>query len=151
MLPTKATLNPVIKLVRQTMNEYGESPDKPRHFQDFYAKFQELHDRIPDQFPATDIVDNSAGNVLAGSDTTANSLRAIVMELARNPTYQRRLQDEIDELDKADKLPPTVTVDESEGMPFFQACVKEAFPCHWNDSCLPREQSWWAKGSREAL
>jgi cytochrome P450 len=49
-------------------------------------------------------VDNKTIIRLAGSDTTAISLRAILYYLIQNPKSYKRLQAEIDQADRAGKL-----------------------------------------------
>jgi cytochrome P450 len=50
---------------------------------------------------------------LAGSDTTAISLRAILYYLVKTPTSYKRLQEEIDAADRAGKLSEFVSYGES--------------------------------------
>jgi cytochrome P450 len=50
---------------------------------------------------------------LAGSDTTAISLRAILYYLIKTPTPYKRLQAEVDQADRAGKLSKFVTYGES--------------------------------------
>ena len=50
---------------------------------------------------------------LAGSDTTAISLRAILYYLVKTPTSFKRLQEEIDAADRAGKLSEFVSYGES--------------------------------------
>lgn len=61
---------------------------------------------------------NSFGR-LAGSDTTAISLRAIIYFTIQNPAVYKRLQEEIDEADKAGKLSEYVTYAECLELPYL--------------------------------
>lgn len=82
--------------------------------------------------------------LIAGSDTTANSLSALSYHLATHPEVQRKLQAELDlhipiessqeTEDEADTLlPPSDGVVEYEkikNLPYLNACVKEALRLH---------------------
>ena len=56
---------------------------------------------------------------LAGSDTTAISLRAIIYFLAQTPSVYKKLQNEIDEADKAGKLSGYITYAECLELPYL--------------------------------
>ena len=56
---------------------------------------------------------------LAGSDTTAISLRAIIYYLVKNSSVYRKLQDEIDAADEAGKLSESVTYAECLELPYL--------------------------------
>lgn len=61
--------------------------------------------------PALPVVSESLILVdsLAGSDTTGISLRAIIYYVVQNPNVYRKLQQEIDEADRAGKLSEQIT------------------------------------------
>ncbi len=65
-------------------------------------------------------------NVMAGADTTAISLRAILYYLLKSPPKKKRL---LEELQSANLHYP-VTWKESQQLPYLDACVKEAFRLH---------------------
>ncbi|KAJ5629935.1 cytochrome P450 [Penicillium herquei] len=67
---------------------------------------------------------------LAGSDTTAISLRAIIYFLAQTPSVYRKLQIEVDNADKLGKLSEYITYAECLELPYLQAVMKEAMRCH---------------------
>lgn len=58
-------------------------------------------------------------NRLAGSDTTAISLRAMFYFLVQTPHVYRKLQEEIDNADKAGKLSKYVTYAECLELPYL--------------------------------
>ncbi|KAK5057606.1 hypothetical protein LTR84_011606 [Exophiala bonariae] len=73
----------------------------------------------------------ASGNVFAGSDTTAISLRALFYYLIKSPRCYDKLVREIDDLDQTGQLSGVVRFTESnELMPFMQACLKEAMRLH---------------------
>ncbi|KAI2480648.1 Cytochrome p450 oxidoreductase [Pyrenophora tritici-repentis] len=65
---------------------------------------------------------------LAGSDTTAISLRATFYHLLQNRETYESLRKEIG--DATDKLSPTITYAESLQLVYLQACMKEAMRMH---------------------
>jgi cytochrome P450 len=66
----------------------------------------------------------------AGSDTTAISLRALFYYLCKSPTAYKRCVDEILGFDARGDLSEYVTYSEAQGMPYFQACMREALRMH---------------------
>jgi hypothetical protein len=67
---------------------------------------------------------------LAGSDTTAISLRAVFYFIVQNPAVYKKLQREIDNADKASKLSDYVTYAQCLELPYLQVVMKEAMRCH---------------------
>ncbi|KAI1381233.1 cytochrome P450 [Hypoxylon crocopeplum] len=67
-----------------------------------------------------------ANIVLAGADTTAISLRAIIYYVSSNPRVCAKLQREIDNAADLNKLSPIVTFQEAQELQYFQLVVKEA-------------------------
>ncbi|KAJ5697351.1 hypothetical protein N7488_011035 [Penicillium malachiteum] len=68
--------------------------------------------------------------MLAGSDTTAISLRAIIYFFIQTPLAYRRLQSEVDNADNLGKLSEYITYAECLELPYLQAVIKEAMRCH---------------------
>ncbi|OJJ66033.1 hypothetical protein ASPBRDRAFT_79448 [Aspergillus brasiliensis CBS 101740] len=79
---------------------------------------------------ARDLVNHLSNNLLAGSDTTGISLRAIVYFLVKNPTAYKKLQAEVDAANRAGKLSHYVSYAECLELPYLQAVMKEAMRCH---------------------
>ena len=67
---------------------------------------------------------------LAGSDTTAISLRACFYYLIKTPRAYKRLIDEILAADQAGQLSPNITYEECLKLPYLQAAMKEAMRLH---------------------
>jgi cytochrome P450 len=64
-------------------------------------------------------------NVVAGSDTTATTIRLMMLNLLSNPVCYRKLQREIDDGIKAGKISSPVTDAEARQLPYLQAAIKE--------------------------
>jgi cytochrome P450 len=58
---------------------------KPAPSDDFLAKILARHEESPESFSMAEVLDSCAMNLIAGSDTTAISLTAIVWFLMKNP------------------------------------------------------------------
>lgn len=69
-----------------------------------------------------EVIANIAELLLAGVDTTSNTLVWSIYELARNPEYYRRLEAEIESVVGREEPPTVKTVHK---MPFLKNCVKE--------------------------
>lgn len=67
--------------------------------------------------------------LLAGHETTTNSLGFLLLELARNPGMQTRLRQEICDRKVANRG-REFTVADFETMPYMQAVVKESLRLH---------------------
>ena len=76
------------------------------------------------------LLSHASGNVFAGSDTTAISLRAIFYYLCRTPSAHNKLLAEIDQADREGRLSDPVTFAEAQELKYFQAVVKEALRMH---------------------
>jgi cytochrome P450 len=64
--------------------------------------------------------------ILAGSDSTATSIRMTFAYLLTNPTCYAKLQEEIDEAIQAGNISfPVVEHSEAQKLPYLQACIKE--------------------------
>lgn len=75
----------------------------------------------------SNVVADGALAIIAGSDTTATAMSALFYYLLRNPSYYKRLQEEIDAVQPQGLLVlDTLKLDE---MSFLDACVS-VFPPH---------------------
>ncbi|KAH7110257.1 cytochrome P450 [Dactylonectria macrodidyma] len=81
--------------------------------QDFLTKFLAKHAADPDNFTAYHVLSGCVSNMVAGSDTTAISLSAVLYYLLKNPSCMKELREE-----------------ESQQMPYLQAVIKEALRLH---------------------
>jgi cytochrome P450 len=64
-------------------------------------------------------------NVVAGSDTTATTIRLMMLNLLSNPVAYRRLQREIDDGIRSGAISSPVTDAQARMLPYLQACIKE--------------------------
>lgn len=64
-------------------------------------------------------------NVVAGSDTSATTIRLMMLSLLSNPIAYRKLQSEIDEGIKSGKISSPITDSEARQLPYLQAAIKE--------------------------
>lgn len=121
--------HPVVKFTVARMQERTAAKEKSGGQdtkRDFLTRCYEAQAKNPDLVTDRIIRMYNIDNVLAGSDTTAISLRSIFYYLMKNP---RCMQKVLDELDHA-KLSEFVTWKESNDMPYLQACIKEALRMH---------------------
>ncbi|CEI70900.1 hypothetical protein FVEN_g9720 [Fusarium venenatum] len=64
-------------------------------------------------------------NVVAGSETTATTIRIIMLCILTNPAAYRRLQQEIDDAARAGTISTPITDAEARNLPFLQATIQE--------------------------
>ena len=96
----------------------------------FLSKFQTKHTAAPEIFTPYHVLTGCAANMVAGSDTTAITLSAILYYLLRNPACLDRLKSEIGVFASLGKLSASPTFKESQQMPYLQAVIKEALRVH---------------------
>ena len=63
--------------------------------------------------------------IVAGSDTSAGTIRAIMLMMVTNPAVYKKLQHEIDEGIATGKVSSPITDTEARRMPYLQAIIKE--------------------------
>ena len=72
------------------------------------------------------IMNWTIANVMAGADTTATGLRAILYYVLKSPSKKDKLMHEL----RSANLHYPVTWNESQQLPYLDACIKEAFRLH---------------------
>ena len=80
----------------------------------------------PSGFKLDLVISWTLANIMAGADTTAIGLRAVIYFLLKSPDELSKLKDE---LRKANLSYP-VSWKESQQLPYLDACIKEAFRLH---------------------
>lgn len=90
----------------------------------FLDKFLSKHHQDPDVFTDQHVTVGLAANMVAGSDTTAISLSAVLYYLLLNPGCLQKLRSEIDTFPAAPSFKTT------QQMPYLQAVLKEALRIH---------------------
>lgn len=113
--------------------------DNPHETTDFLTKFFIRKASEPERFTMFHIISGCMQNMVAGSDTTGITLSAILYYLLKNPATFSRLRDEVDTLDRERGRTSFVSFEESQGMPYLQAVIKEALRMH-PASGLPLER-----------
>ena len=112
------------------VREIANRKDRGSDHQDILSKLFEVQKGKPKEFNEADITSMAASNIMAGSDTTAISLRSVIFHLLKNPEYKERLLQEIDTQRSRGKLSDIVTLEQANGMPYLQAVIQEGLRCH---------------------
>ncbi|QGI65311.1 hypothetical protein CEK26_009260 [Fusarium fujikuroi] len=118
----------LFKITEKELDKYDRSP-KESSRTDFLSQLREKQDKTG-KITHRDMINHLSNNLLAGSDTTGISLRAVVYFVIRTPRVYEKLQREIDDADQAGQLSEYVTYQESLELPYFQATLKEAMRMH---------------------
>ncbi|OLN95513.1 Pisatin demethylase 18 [Colletotrichum chlorophyti] len=96
----------------------------------FLAKFLAKHSADPNTFTNFHVLSGCVSNMVAGSDTTAISLSAVLYYLVKNPACLHKLRSEIDSLASEGRLSESPSFKDSQDMPYLQAVIKEALRMH---------------------
>ncbi|KAJ7728145.1 cytochrome P450 monooxygenase [Mycena maculata] len=105
---------------------------------DLLSKLLAGKDDYGDPMGRSELTAEALTFLIAGSDTTSNSMCAIIYHLAANPSVQRRLQNELDE-----QLGPegeaVAKIEEVKHLPYLEACINEGLRIHSTSALgLPR-------------
>ncbi|KAI8632764.1 putative cytochrome P450 pisatin demethylase [Xylariaceae sp. FL1651] len=107
--------------------KFPEAYDPERQPRDFLDKLSDSHEQHPEKVTRDHIFMMGLSNVIAGSDTTAISLSAILHFLMRSPKILAKLREEIDaQTTMNGHIPFKVAC----RMPYLQATIKEALRLH---------------------
>lgn len=96
---------------------------------DFISRFLALRIKDP-SIPEWFVTAWTTSNVMAGSDTTAIYLRAIIYFLITQPLSLARLTTELAQARRQSQLSEIVTWRECRKLPYLDACIKEAGRLH---------------------
>ncbi|KAJ5471015.1 Cytochrome P450, partial [Penicillium desertorum] len=109
----------------------SDSPDAASSYnsKDFMSRFLAARAKDP-SIPEWFVTAWTTSNVLAGSDTTAIMLRAIIYFLITNPVSLQKLEHELRQALNQGQLSDIVTWKESRNLRYLDACVKEAGRLH---------------------
>lgn len=116
--------------VKERQESLKRVEKKPVPSDDFLAKVLARHEQSPESFTMADVLDACALNIIAGSDTTAISLTAIVWFLIKNPQTLNRLREEVDAKIAEREGSAPLSFKETQAMPYLQAVIKEAIRMH---------------------
>lgn len=114
----------------QTSPKATPAPEDASASESFLSKFLAKHSAKPDDFTSFHVLSGCVSNMVAGSDTTAISLSAVLYYLLKNPASMRTLQDEIADFTARGELSHRPTFKETQRMPYLQAVIKEALRLH---------------------
>ncbi|KAH8742675.1 cytochrome P450 [Diaporthe sp. PMI_573] len=117
------------QMVSQALDEYDSMGGDEKR-QDFLAYLRQQQKSTSTTMPRREMMNHLLNNLLAGSDTTAISLRAVFYYLIRDKRVYAELQKEIDAFEAAGRLSPVITYAESLEMSYLQICLKEAMRMH---------------------
>ncbi|EPS38643.1 hypothetical protein H072_7610 [Dactylellina haptotyla CBS 200.50] len=123
---TMAQMQQRLKTVRYDDKEFLSEHGR----RDFLSRFlaaRQLYPEVVDDFR---VLAYTNTNIVAGSDSTAITLRAIFYYLLRNPVTMQRLVQEIDAAAESGQVSPMVTWPESQTLPYLDAVIKEAMRVH---------------------
>ncbi|KAI5456875.1 putative P450 monooxygenase [Mariannaea sp. PMI_226] len=120
-------LRTVVRFTEDCIAEYDKNPPKQDR-PDFLGWLRQENTK-GEQMSERDLVNHLSNNLLAGSDTTAISLRAIIYYLVKNPDCFAKAQSEVDQADREGKLSDYVTYAECLQLHYLQAAMKEAMRC----------------------
>ena len=97
---------------------------------DFLTKFFAKNAQDPEAFSMYHLAMGCVSNMVAGSDTTALSLSAVLYHLLKNPHTFNTLRQEIDSQKEEGNHSQHITFKASQDMPYLQAVLKEALRIH---------------------
>ncbi|OAQ66758.1 cytochrome P450 pisatin demethylase [Pochonia chlamydosporia 170] len=99
--------------------------------QDFLEKLMVQNEDNPQKVTPYHIFMMGLSNIIAGADTTAISLSAVLYYLIRSPKAMQRLRDEVEQCVTDELFNGThLTFKQSQEMPYLQAVIKEALRLH---------------------
>ncbi|KAH8824008.1 cytochrome P450 [Flagelloscypha sp. PMI_526] len=112
-------------MASRRVKETTEDKEKGGFANDLLAKFQEAKDEAGNPLQLTELAAESMTMVVAGSDTSSNSMGAMMYYLAANPLSQAALQNQLDSVLGKPGLAPSVSGTTLKDLPYLEACIKE--------------------------
>ena len=97
---------------------------------DMLARLLEVSEKDDSKLSFSEIIALTTTNLIAGSDSTAIGLRAILYFLCRNPNVYNRLQKEVDDAFAAGNLSSPVRYADGSKLEYLNAVVTEALRAH---------------------
>jgi cytochrome P450 len=137
LMPAMETWNQVLVFTLKAINERasikrdGELINADTGGRDMLAIWAHTKATDPDKMGTKDIVAHTSANVMAGADTTAIALRAIIYYLCRNPIAMAKAVSEVDDADRRGVLGQNIAYKEAiNNLPYLIAVIKEAMRLH---------------------
>ncbi|KAL4898698.1 cytochrome P450 [Aspergillus ambiguus] len=109
------------------INDRKKNPEARNDMMERWLNIRNSH---PERMSDEDVFAAAATNIGAGAETVSASLQCLIYYLLKNPTYLDRLRTEIDSAHARGDLSPVVQYAEAQRLPYFQACIKEAYRNH---------------------
>ncbi|OHF00198.1 hypothetical protein CORC01_04606 [Colletotrichum orchidophilum] len=119
----------VTRMVLDAMQRYDDG-DNSTDRVDFLGFLRQQQKSTGKPMPRGELMNHLTNNLLAGSDTTAISLRAVFYYVIQDQRIYKKLQEEVDSFQAAGKLSPVISFAESLEMEYLQLCLKEAMRMH---------------------
>lgn len=98
--------------------------------EDFLNRLLDLHEQDTEKHTRYHVFMVGLSNIMAGFDTTAVSLSAVLYYLLKNPQTMSKLKNELHEFTARGHQAKDISFKESQELPYFQAVVKEALRLH---------------------
>lgn len=133
LIPPLAKLNTgsrIVEFAAAQLKRYENKDKDTKTYADMLDRFRRVDNSGSTLMTDRDLLMAALGNIFAGSDTTAISLRSLFYYLLKDPRCLAKLVSEIDSMDEKGQLSEIVTFAESQKMPYMQACLKEAMRMH---------------------
>ncbi|GKZ24779.1 hypothetical protein AbraIFM66951_002001 [Aspergillus brasiliensis] len=105
-------LRTIVQYTQECTEQYNQKPTSDHGNRPDFLSWLQAQEVQRKPMSHRDMINHLSNNLLAGSDTTAISLRAIIYYLIKSPRVYQKLQKEIDETDQAGKLSRCVTYNE---------------------------------------
>jgi cytochrome P450 len=119
------------RIEKTTSESSNPVVERPRG--DFLSRFQEAHEKDPDFISQDRVLALTVANMIAGSDTTAISLRAVFYNLVKNPDKLAKLHAELEEVDSkrgGEDRDELFTWNELRELPYLSAVINESLRTH---------------------
>ncbi|KAL2813217.1 cytochrome P450 [Aspergillus cavernicola] len=141
----KPAASPILKIISEAITErqqirgdHAEGEKERSTHKDFLDQFLDLQESMGSTVQPWFIRAWTFSNVIAGSDSTASIMKAVMYYLLANPESLSRLQEEVLEREGGITRPFPLW-EEVKALPFLDACVNEAIRLH-PPFCLPLER-----------
>ncbi|KUJ21456.1 putative cytochrome P450 pisatin demethylase [Mollisia scopiformis] len=132
-IPVLAAGNPVpivVQMIKDALASNAKDGAESTR-EDFITFMRKQNEKDPERMSEDVMINHMFVNLLAGSDTTAISLRSIFYLLMKNPCVYAKLQAEIDAADSKGLLSPIITYSEGqEHVPYLANVIKESLRLH---------------------
>jgi len=93
---------------------------------DLLSQLMAANEKAPDTFKEGDVFAIAHGAIFAGSDSTASTMQSFCYHVLRDPIVHARLKEELDQATTTGHLSAFPQWNETQALPYFQACLKEA-------------------------